>query len=289
MPATRREIFDRVRAGPALFAGIPGAEVDIDRLAAHLAARGFNAGVYASDDHLEGVLWIQDGTPQDTWYFEAGGEEALLPMVPGHHLLRDLAARGGAVSVHIGTLPQAADLTADVEPAPDSPFAPPGVAPEGLVVPRPSTTAAPVFAAEPAGTGHAGPLPHLAPPAQEAALDTAASEVQPGLPSIAIPEPPPHPWPAILSDVSARVARLRGPRLASLFLGALDKALAGYGGQVHGDRIEAPVLPESAWRAIVEAACSPIVAIAGRAFMDRTIAAAERSVQEDRVAGGGAP
>ncbi|MDR7521017.1 MAG: hypothetical protein QN168_00990 [Armatimonadota bacterium] len=288
MPATRREIFDRIRAGPALFAGIPGAEVDIDRLAAHLAARGFDAGVYASDDHLEGVLWIQGGSPQDTWYFEAGGEEALLPVLPGHHLLRDLAARGGAVSVHIGTLPQAADPTADVEPAPDSPFAPPGVAPDGLFVPRRPAAAAPVFAAGPAGTERAT-LPDLAPPAQEVVPYTAAGEVQRDLPAIAIPEPPPHPWPAILSDVSARVARLRGPRLAALFLGALERALAGYGGRVHGDRIEAPALPESAWRAIVEAACAPIVAVAGRAFMDRTIAAAERSVQEDRAAGGGAP
>jgi len=41
----------------------------------------------------------------------------------------------------------------------------------------------------------------------------------------------------------------------------------------------APELSESTWRIVVEAACAPITAVAGRAFVDRTIAAADRDVR----------
>jgi len=53
-----------------------------------------------------------------------------------------------------------------------------------------------------------------------------------------------------------------------------------HGGRIEGDEIIAPPLSESTWRAVVEAGCAPIVAVAGRAFVDRTIAAAERAVIE---------
>jgi hypothetical protein len=91
-------------------------------------------------------------------------------------------------------------------------------------------------------------------------------------------EPPARPWPAILSDVATRVVRHRGAKLAAQFTAALGRALEEHGGRIDGDRIVAPPLPESTWRGIVEAGCAPITAVAGRAFVDRTIAAAERAV-----------
>lgn len=91
-------------------------------------------------------------------------------------------------------------------------------------------------------------------------------------------EPPAHPWPAILEHVVVRVARSRGPRLAEQFTAALNRALERHGGGMDGERVHAPQLPESTWRVIVEGACAPVVAIAGRAFVDRTIAASERAI-----------
>jgi len=93
-------------------------------------------------------------------------------------------------------------------------------------------------------------------------------------------EPPAHPWPAILEQVAVRVARSRGPRLSAQFAAALNRALEQHGGGMDGERVHAPLLPESTWRIIVEAACAPVVAIAGRAFTDRTIAASERAVAD---------
>lgn len=93
-------------------------------------------------------------------------------------------------------------------------------------------------------------------------------------------EPPAHPWPAILEHVAVRVARSRGPRLAAQFDAALNRALERYGGGMDGERVHAPQLPESTWRIVVETACAPVVAIAGRAFIDRTIAASERAVAD---------
>ncbi len=98
-------------------------------------------------------------------------------------------------------------------------------------------------------------------------------------------EPPAHPWPAILEQVAVRVARSRGPRLAAQFAAALNRALERHGGSMDGERVRAPQLPESTWRTIVEAACAPIVTIAGRAFTDRTIAASERAVVDGTDAG----
>lgn len=224
MIETRRHTLDALRRGPALFAGLPGDEVDLDRLAAHLTRRGIEGSIYASDGSLEGLLWISHGAPGEAWFFEAGGQDAVLPVTTSRDLLLEIASRGGRISVFVGT--------------------PPAVAP-------------PVF--EP-------------PPAEVAEEITSAAPAE--------VEPPAHPWPAILADVMARVARHRGPRLAAQFTGALDRALEPYGGRIEGGRVVAPSLPESAWRGIVEAGCVPVVAVAGRAFVERTIAAAERAVNE---------
>jgi hypothetical protein len=80
--------------------------------------------------------------------------------------------------------------------------------------------------------------------------------------------------------MAARVVRHRGAKLAGQFAGALAHALGEHGGRLDGDRVVAPPLSETVWRTIVEAACVPIVSVAGRAFVDRTIAAAERAVLE---------
>ncbi|MGH7186129.1 MAG: hypothetical protein ACREIB_07635 [Pseudomonadota bacterium] len=85
-----------------------------------------------------------------------------------------------------------------------------------------------------------------------------------------------RPWPRIMEGVAERVARHRGQRLAQRFTSTLAAAIAQYGGRVEGDRVYAPPIPEATWRLIVEAACESITAVAGRAFVDRTIAAAER-------------
>jgi hypothetical protein len=116
------------------------------------------------------------------------------------------------------------------------------------------------------------PVLETAPSASPAAA--ASPRVEPS-----IPEPPSHPWAAILEDVAERVDRHRGPKLAARFAAALDAALAAHGGRLEGGRIVAPELSESTWRIVVEAACAPITAVAGRAFVDRTIAAADREVR----------
>jgi hypothetical protein len=216
MLETRRHTLDALRRGPALFAGLPGDEVDLDRLAGHLARRGIEGSIYATDGSLEGLLWI--------------------------------ASRGGHISVFVGTPPAAAPPV--FEPPPDVfpgeafpdevfPDEDQGATIESVEVPEEITSAAP-------------------------------AEV----------EPPAHPWPSILAEVMARVVRHRGPRLAEQFAAALDRALEPYGGRIEGGRVVAPPLPESAWRGIVEAGCVPVVAVAGRAFVERTIAAAERVVDD---------
>jgi hypothetical protein len=297
---TRRHILDALREGPALFVGLPGDEVDLDRLAAHLAERGIDAGVYATDESLEGLLWIQQGAPGDTWFFEAGGQEAVLPVTTSRDLLLDIAARGGAISVYVATQPglQPSQFAAAQEPPPfmftDRPTVPyeamtvhdvlpgqhemviPGEA--ALHEPRVDVTAASTTGAEAEGAevpqaGAEGsgrePVPaDLVPPMDE----TGAAAVS--------MEPPPHPWPAILAEMAVRVVKHRGPKLAGQFTAALERALAEHGGRIDGDEIVAPALSETTWRAIVEAACAPIVAVAGRAFVDRTIAAVERAVTE---------
>lgn len=242
MLETRRHTLDALRRGPALFAGLPGDEVDLDRLAGHLARRGIEGSIYAADGSLEGLLWISHGAPGEAWFFEAGGQDAVLPVTTSRDLLLEIASRGGHISVFVGTAPAVAP---PVFESPAETFADEDVAAiaveiiESVEVPAEVTRAAPAEA-----------------------------------------EPAAHPWPAILADVMARVVRHRGPRLAEQFAAALDRALEPHGGRVEGDRVVAPPLPESAWRGVVEAGCVPVVAVAGRAFVERTIAAAERTVDD---------
>ncbi len=91
-------------------------------------------------------------------------------------------------------------------------------------------------------------------------------------------EPPSRPWALILPEVLATVEKRRGARLAGRFRSALSKALADFGGRLQGERILAPPLPESMWRVAVEAACAPVVAVAGRNFVDMAIAEAEEAL-----------
>ncbi len=286
-------------------AGLPGDEVDVERLVAHLVAYGFAGGVHLADHETESLLWVHDGAPRDVWFFEAGGSEAALTGVLGHDLFHQMAARGGVVSVFVGRAPQPAmmlgTLTATDEaetPAIDAGLPPPTVAaaaPVGVSTPLldPPPVHEEVRVPEPrlaepersrprrdgAEPPRASPEPSRpAPPPEsqpaEANVRTAAPRTEP-----TIPEPPSHPWAAILEDVAERVARHRGPKLAARFTAALESALAAQGGRIEDGRIVAPGLSESTWRIVVEAACAPITAIAGRAFVDRTIAAAEREVR----------
>ncbi len=286
-------------------AGLPGDEVDVERLVAHLVAYGFSGGVHLADHETEGLLWVNDGAPGDVWFFEAGGSEAALTGVLGHDLFHQMASRGGVVSVFVGHAPQPNGLpgvlTASDDgeaPAVDAGPAPPTVAAAAPVGgPTPVLDPPPVHeevrAPEPGRPEpepsrprrtapeppRASPVPSRpAPPTEsqpaEASIQTAAPRTEP-----TIPEPPSHPWAAILEDVAERVARHRGPKLAARFTAALESALAAQGGRMVDGRIVAPGLSESTWRIVVEAACAPITAIAGRAFVDRTIAAAEREVR----------
>jgi hypothetical protein len=285
--------------------------VDLDRLAAHLAERGIDAGVYATDGSLEGLLWIQQGMPGDTWFFEAGGQEAVLPVTTSRDLLLDIAARGGTISVHVGTQPGlVSQLAAAQEPSPFMFSTRPPVTYETSVVVHDIAPAVrePVLSQDPAGyaarfdvtaPAHGIPAdmpvepgPHTAEEAAPAGetvspdLVPPAEEASDGAVSM---EPPSHPWPAILAEMAARIVRHRGPKLAAQFAAALGKTLAEHGGRIDGDEIIAPALPESTWRAIVEAGCAPIVAVAGRAFVDRTIAAAERAVLDTETHLGAPP
>ncbi|MBI3998310.1 MAG: hypothetical protein HY355_04695 [Armatimonadetes bacterium] len=263
---TRRDSFERLKAGPALFSGLPGEEVRLEALTAHLTARGFEGGVYVATPDGEGVLWIRTGAPQDAWVFEADGAEALIG-ANGFERLRQMAARG-AISVIAGAVP--APPMAAAAPVPPAAAPAPSAA-----APAPPVAA---FAAAPAAAGPGPPAePHAAAASDVLTLPVPGPPASGAGTSVQI-EPPPHPWPAILEEVAERVARHRGPKLAGRFTSALQNALTPHGGHVEERRITVPPLPESTWRGIVEAACAPIVAIAGRAFVDRTIAAAERKV-----------
>lgn len=312
MLETRRQILDAVRAGPTLFAGLPGGEVDIDQLAACLVARGFEGGVHVTGGIMEGVLWIQDGAPGETWFLEADGEDAVLPVEPEHDLFRDIMA-SGVVGVFIGTPPKSAIMEPPAASAAGPPAAPPlDPSPVSSIVPPITSTERPAVAGPPRQTRQEPPTPAAStaaapaaaplfpvapiPVAVTAAAPPTATEVSEATPQsgvVAEPapdaqdavtaEPTQRPWPAILSDVMTRVVRHRGPRLAALFAAALSEALARHSGSIDGDRVSAPPLPESTWRAIIEEGCAPIVTIAGRAFTDRTIAAAERTALEADV------
>lgn len=259
----RRQLLDQVRAGPALFAGLPGDEVDFDRLVAHLAGRRFPGGIYATDGALEGVLWVAEGGAGEAWFFEESGPEAILPAPSGRDLLAEIARRGGLVSVF---LRPPSELIAAQEPAVES--APPSR-------PAPAVEAVPAPAAPPGvPVAEITDVP-ATPEALAAALAEAVAAVsdQEG-------EPSSRPWPAILLEVQRRLARQRGVKLSAMFAQALARALGARGGAADGERIAAPPLPEAAWRNVVEEAAAPVAAVAGRAFVDRLIAAAERAVEE---------
>ncbi|MGQ0570483.1 MAG: hypothetical protein ACT4P5_13325 [Armatimonadota bacterium] len=292
MLETRRQILDAVRAGPTLFAGLPGGEVDIDQLAVCLVARGFEGGVHVTDGIMEGVLWIQDGATGETWFLEADGEDAVLPVEPEHDSFRDIVA-SGVVSVFIGTPPKLAILEPPAASAAGPQVAPPlDPSPVSSIVPPTMSTERPGVAGLSHQTRQEPPPPAAStaaasPPATEVGVATLQSgvvaEPAPDAQDAVTAEPTQRPWPTILSDVMTRVVHHRGPRLAALFVAALSEALAQHGGSINGDRVSAPPLPESTWRAIIEEGCAPVVAIAGRAFTDRTIAAAERTVLEADV------
>lgn len=271
MIQSRRLVLDTLREGPTLFAGLPGEEVDLDALAAHLVARGIDGGIHVTDGSLEGLLWIQQGEPGETWFFEAAGQEAVLPMTSSRDLLLDIAARGGAISVFVGTQPDA--LTARFASATGEPASSLFVAGPMAAV---DTTVSAISVEPRMPVDGAGP-PAVAMPApgMQAAVrpevSGAAAGPQPGW------MPPAQRWPAILAEVRARIARHRGPKLAAQFTAALTEALREHGGSADGGHIVAPPLSEAAWRDVAEAACAPVAAVAGRAFVDRTIAAAEHA------------
>jgi hypothetical protein len=282
MLETRRHTLDALRRGPALFAGLPGDEVDLDRLAAHLARRGIEGSIYATDGSLEGLLWIHQGAPGEAWFFEAGGQDAVLPVTTSRDLLLEIASRGGHISVFLGTPPALApvhealpspiaDEVAAATIAEPEPF--PALFPE-----LPEVAAGAEVAEVAEGAADAG-VAGVAEVAEGAAgAEGVLEEIAPLAPAEV--DPPAHPWPAILAEVMVRVVRHRGPRLAAQFTEALGRALEPYGGRVEGNRVVAPPLAASAWRGIVEAGCVPVVAVAGRAFVERTIAAAERAVRD---------
>ncbi|MGH2403199.1 MAG: hypothetical protein ACRDGN_01935 [bacterium] len=260
---SRRAALEALRAGPALMANLPVDVVDLDRLIAHLVGRGFGGGLHIAGTGVEGLLWVYDGAPQEAWIFEAGGMEAALQGEPGRDIVRQIANKGGAISVHPGSAPPppAPSVQKVEEPAHVEPPRPP----------EPQYASAPI------------PAPAALPPRHEPV--EASADVAPQIP----PEedPSPLPWPAILEEVAERVARHRGPRLAARFMSAVGSALTPYGGRVADGRIVAPALARSTWRIVVETACGPVVAIAGRAFVDRTIAAAERHITGSTREGGG--
>jgi hypothetical protein len=251
---SRRDLFESVRASPALIAGVPGDAVDLDALVAHLAARRFHGGIAVGVSQTDGVLWLVGGTPAEAWFFEASGTEAVLPAAAGVELLRALAARGGALSVVAG-VPEGAVAVGDQPPASNS-----------VDDQRPASNGVD-------GLGRPVAAPAREPPAARAA-GTAVSA-----------EPLPRPWPEILTGFAQRLARHRGDRLAARFLGSLASALAPHGGRVEDGRVTAPPLPETTWRAVVERACAAIVPVVGRGFVDRTIAAAEQDLARARTAG----
>ncbi|MDR7532790.1 MAG: hypothetical protein QN183_11950 [Armatimonadota bacterium] len=251
----RRTALESARAGPALIAAVPADAIDLDALIAHLTARGFEGGISIADPETDAVLWIHDGAPQEAWFLEATGTEAVLPAAAGRDLLRQVAARGGMLAVLTGV--------------PAMPAWPAG---EGELTPADATaagTAPATLPLEPAG----------AEPTASAGEFVASTAVT--------MEPPAHPWPQILSLFVQRLARLRGRKLASRFLASLNRALAPHGGRVEDGQVVAPPLPEATWRRIVETACASIVAVVGRGFVDGNIAAAEQELRQASRAGEG--
>jgi hypothetical protein len=335
MTFTRRQTIDACREGPALFSGLPGNEIDLERLTEFAAGRGLDAAIHVIDGTLEGILWLKGGAPGEAWFLEADGGETIVPIEPEQELLRDIAA-SGTVSCYIaspeagaGAAPRpasSASAGARSEPRRRAPTeaAPAASAPEvagvaGIPLPnvlrdtpaviaddrppavdrRPAdgssggerssrgaseTTAPPPVREETDGRDGSAigsePAAFVAPPA---AVPPAAPEVrEPAEPAWrTAPQPvpaPSKPWPAILIEVRARVAKQRGKRLAERFIGALGKALEAHGGRVDQDRVIAPPLSDEQWEGVIDAACGPVVAVAGRAWTNRTFHAAEQTV-----------
>jgi hypothetical protein len=253
--------------------------VDLDALAAHLAARGIEGGIHVTDGSLEGLLWVQQGEPGETWFFEAAGQEAVLPMTSSRELLLDMAARGGAISVFVGAPPdaQTAPFSSGTgEPASSLFVAGPMAAVDTTVSAIPVEPRVPVDGARPSGVAATAP---------QLQADTSVAPASPPSPRA----PYAHDWPAILREVRSRVARHRGPKLAARFTAALAAALREHGGSADVDQIVAPPLPDVAWRGVLDAACAPVAAVAGRAFVNRTIAASEHAAADVSHHRGGHP
>lgn len=263
----RRQALEVLRAGPALVTDFPGDAVDIDGLLAHLIGRGFEGGIYLADLEMESLVWVHEGEAQDAWFFDVDGGEAVLAGAGGHDLFREMASNGSTLSVYVGAPPDVAFGQAAGPPsaAPATVFKVPG---QSLV------TSQSIPAVEPAEMSEVVTAPPVVEPV--ASPPKEAAPVAPATEPVAPVEASPRPWPRTMEGVAERVARHRGQRLAQRFTSALAAALAPHGGRVDGSRVYAPPISEAAWRVIVEAACETIIAVAGRAFVDRTIAAAER-------------
>jgi hypothetical protein len=317
MTLTRRQSVDVCRRGPALFVGLPGSEIDIERLSEFVIGRGLDAAIHVIDGTLEGILWIKRGAPGEAWFLEADGGETIVPIEPERELLRDIAA-SGTVSCYV-CAPDGA--RAGLEPSIDRRDARRRSSPSsgGIVAPgtgiadetvprilRNSRVAAADRAREVDRTPLSAPEPHAAPtvPNDDAIAvpkggsDIAASSLEhvpvvatsaPSAtatdPEAAFPDtaqaveaPATRPWPAILVEVRARVAKQRGKRLAERFVEALGAALEAYGGRIDGDLVVAPPLSDQQWTAIVAAGCVPVTVVAGRAWTDRALETAERTV-----------
>jgi len=287
----RRQALEVLRAGPALVTDFPGDAVDIDGLLAHLIGRGFEGGIYLADLEMESLVWVHEGEAQDAWFFDVDGGEAVLAGAGGHDLFREMASNGSTLSVYVGAPPDVAFGQAAGPPsaAPATVFKVPGqslVTSQSIPAVEPAVmsevvTAPPVVepvASPPKEAGPVAPVSEAPPaPAREAPPARAReAPVAPATEPVAPVEASPRPWPRTMEGVAERVARHRGQRLAQRFTSALAAALAPHGGRVDGSRVYAPPISEAAWRVIVEAACETIIAVAGRAFVDRTIAAAER-------------
>jgi hypothetical protein len=177
------------------------------------------------------------------------GGETVLAGPDGHGVFREMAAHGSTLSVYVGAPPEVALGQADG-------------APSAAPAARARATAAPSAVEPTAPPGEAGPPEPIV-----------------GIGPTPAAAPSARPWPRILEGVAERVARHRGQRLAERFTATLAAALAPHGGGAEAGRVWAPPLSEPTWRGIVEAACAPVVAVAGRAFVDRSIAAAEEDAR----------
>ena len=275
----RRQALELLRAGPALVTDFPGDAVDIDGLLAHLIGRGFEGGIYLADLEMESLVWVHDGEAQDAWFFDVDGGEAVLAGAGGHDLFREMASNGSTLSVYVGAPPDVAFGQAAGPPsaAPATVFKVPG---QGLVRSQPMPAFEPAEGSEvvtaPPVVEPVAPMSDAHPaPAPSAAGEQVATE------PVAPVEASTRPWPRTMEGVAERVARHRGQRLAQRFISTLAAALAPHGGRVDGFSVYAPPISEAAWRVIVETACEPIIAVAGRAFVDRAIAAAERDAAGD--------